>query len=92
MVWKKSTEISDLFLYQLEASLCSLNYDKNSELTPIFLRNELSENFRFYNEYDDEYNKMFILFWTLQKYLYGSAHVERLVGPCSKKVAPISHK
>ena len=38
-------------------------------------------------EYADEYQKVFVLFWTLQTYLCDSAHVESFLGPCSKKVA-----
>ena len=51
----------------------------------------ITENFRFHNEYEDEYEKMFILLWTLQTYLRKSALVERLLGPCSKNVAAICH-
>ena len=34
------------------------------------------ENFGFHNEYDDEYEKVFIIFWTLQTNFCDSAHVE----------------
>ena len=44
------------------------------------------ENFGFHNEYDDEYEKTFIIFWTLQTNFCDSAHVEWLLGPCGKKV------
>ena len=50
------------------------------------------ENFEFHNEYDDEYEKVFIIFWTLQTNFCDSAHVEWLLGPCSKKVAAACHK
>ena len=50
------------------------------------------ENFGFHNEYDDEYEKLFIIFWTLQTNFCDSAHVEWLLGPCSKKVAAVCHK
>ena len=50
------------------------------------------ENFGFHNKYDDEYEKAFIIFWTLQTKFCDSAHVEWLLGPCSKKVAAVYHK
>ena len=34
------------------------------------------ENFRFHNEYDDEYEKVLIIFWTLQTNFCNSVHVE----------------
>ena len=49
------------------------------------------ENFEF-NEYDDEYEKVFIIFWTLQINFCNSTHVEWLLSPCSKKVAAVCHK
>ena len=50
------------------------------------------ENFGFHNEYDDKYEKVFIIFWTLQANFCNSAHVEWLLGPCSKKIAAVCHK
>ena len=43
------------------------------------------ESFGFYNEYE----KVFIIFWTLQTNFCDSAHVESLLGPCSKKVSAV---
>ena len=50
------------------------------------------ENFGFHNKYDNEYEKVFIIFWTLQTNFCDSAHVEWLFGPCGKKVAAVCHK
>ena len=50
------------------------------------------ENFGFHKGYDDEYEKVFAIFWTLETNFSDSAHVEWLLGPCSKKVAAICHK
>ena len=44
------------------------------------------ENFEFHNEYDDEYEKVFIIFWTLQTNFCDFAHVEWLLGPYGEKV------
>ena len=50
------------------------------------------DKFRFHNEYDDEYEKVFVIFWTLQTNFRDSVHVEWLLGPCNKKVAAVCHK
>ena len=50
------------------------------------------ENFGFHNEYDDEYEKVFIIVWALQTNFWDSAHVEWLLSPCSKKIAEVCHK
>ena len=49
----------------------------------------LLENFGFHNEYDDQNEKMFIIFWTN---FCDSAHVEWLLGPFTKKAATVCHK
>ena len=51
-----------------------------------------SENFEFHKEYDNEYEKVFMIFWTLQTDFCDSGHEEWLLGPCSKKVAAACHK
>ena len=50
------------------------------------------ENFRFHNKYNDEYEKVFIIFWTLQTNFCNFVHVEWFLGPCSKKVVAACHK
>ena len=52
----------------------------------------ISENFGFHSEYDNEYEKLFIIVWTLQTNFWDSAHVEWLLRPCSKKVDAVCHK
>ena len=52
----------------------------------------ISENFGFHNEYDEEYEKLFIIVWALHINFWDSAHVEWLLGPCCKKVAAGCHK
>ena len=71
------------FLPQAEQSVILLQ-DKG-------VAQSISENFGFY-EYDDEYEKVFIIFWTLQTNFCDFAHAECLLGPCSKKVAAVCHK
>ena len=44
------------------------------------------QNFGFHNEYDDEYEKVFIIFWTLQTNFCDSAHVELLLGLVARKL------
>ena len=43
------------------------------------------ENFRFHNEHDDEYEKVFIPFWTLWTYLCNSVLVDWLLGLAARK-------
>ena len=75
--------LSNCFLPQAEQRLFCL---QDNGVTQSIL-----ENFEF-NEYDDEYKKVFIIFWTLQINFCNSAHVEWLLSPCSKKVAAVCHK
>ena len=67
---------------------------RHFDVKPPTLLNWIShnvlENVGFHNEYDDEYEKVFIIFWILQANFCNS--VEWLLGPCSKKVAAVYHK
>ena len=81
----------------LECFQIAFFYHKQSRASLICLQDKgvaqsILENFGFHNEHDDEYEKVFIIFWTLQTNFYDSAHVEWLLGPCSKKVAAVCHK
>ena len=45
-------------------------------LQDICVAQSILENFGFHNEYDGEYEKVFIIFWTLQTNFCDSTHVE----------------
>ena len=62
-----------LFLPQVEQSVFCLQ-DKG-------VAQSISENFGFHNDYDDEYEEVFIIFWTLQTNFCDSARVKWLLGP-----------
>ena len=44
------------------------------------------DNFGFHNEYDNEYEKVFVIFWNLQTNFCDSAHVEWLLVLVAKKL------
>ena len=44
------------------------------------------------SKFHNEYEKVFILFWTLRICMRDFVHVEWLVGPCRKKFAGLCHK
>ena len=66
------------------------HFDVKSPTLLNWISHNVPENFGFHNEYDDEYEKVFIIFWILQASFCNS--VEWLLGPCSKKVAEVYHK
>ena len=47
------------------------------------------ENFGFHNEYDEEYEIVFIIVWTLQTNFWDSAHVEWLLGLVARKLMQV---
>ena len=50
------------------------------------------ENFRFHNKQDDEYEKEFIIFWTLQTNFCNSAHVEWLLLAARKSLQFVTNE
>ena len=81
-------------LFNMLSNCCFL---PQAEQRIILLTNKgvaqsILENFGFYNKYNDEHEKVFIIFWTLQTNFCDSVHVEWLIDPCSKKVAAVCCK
>ena len=82
---KMGSERESIFTFKMDSSTVS-NYFYHKQTQSIL------QNFGFHNEYGEEYEKVFIMFWILQTNFCDSAHVEWLRGPCSKKVAGVFHK
>ena len=83
------------FLECFQTVFLSYYHKQNRELFCLQdkdVAQSILENFGFHNKYDDEYEKVFITFWTLQTKFCNSVHVEWLLSPCSKKVAAVCHK
>ena len=79
------------WLFRMLSNCFSFHHKQRRALCCTGVAQSILENFGFH-EYDDENEKVFVIFWTLQTNFFDSAHGEWLLGPCRKKVAAVCHK